>query len=135
MTATVDTNLLLRLVLRDIPKQYEAVRDLVTVPGARFRVTDMAIAELVHALLHHYGLSRSQVAQIVRTVLWDNAFEANKAMLDAVTSVFEKQGGLSFIDCYLAEEAQVTGNAPLLTFDKALAKQHQAAQLVAAKSP
>ena len=135
MTATLDTNLLLRLVLRDIPRQYEAVRDLVTVPGARYRVTDMAIVELVHALSHHYGLSRSQVAQIVRTVLWDNAFEANKAMLDAVTGLFEQHSALSFMDCYLAEEAQATGNVPLLTLDKKLAKQHQAAQLVAAKSP
>jgi predicted nucleic acid-binding protein len=40
---------------------------------------------------------------------------------------------MSYTDCYLAEEARVTGSEPLLTFDQKLAKQHRSAQLVTTK--
>ena len=130
MTATLDTNLLLRLTLRDIPGQYEAVRDLLAVPGARYRVTDTVINELVYALIHHYAFSRPQVAEIVRTILTDATIEANAALLGRVIEQFEHHPAMSYTDCYLAEEALASGNVPLLTFDKKLAAQHVAARLV-----
>jgi predicted nucleic-acid-binding protein len=77
VTATLDTNLLLRLALRDVDQQYEMVRDLVTRPGARYRVTDMSVNELVFALTHHYAMSRVQVAAIAQALLSDAAIEAN----------------------------------------------------------
>lgn len=130
MPATLGTNLLLRLALRDVPEQYEAVRDLVTKPGARYRVTDMAVNEVVHALTRHYGMSRPQVAEIVRALVTDPSIEADKGFLDSVVRQFEMHPAMSYTDCYLAEEARSTGNEPLLTFDKKLAKQHASAQLV-----
>ena len=132
MPATLDTNLLLRLALRDVPEQYEAVRDLVTRPGARYRVTDTAINEVAHALTHHYDLSRPQVAQIVRALVTDPSIEANKGLISSVIEQLETHPAMSYTDCYLAEEAHATGNEPLLTFDKKLAKQHPSAQLVPA---
>ncbi len=133
MPATLDTNLLLRLVLRDVPEQYEAVRDLVTHPGARYRVADAAITEIVHALTHHYALSRPQVAEIVRALVTDPCIEADKRLLDMVLTQFEAHPAMSYTDCYLAEEARATGNEPLLTFDKKVAKQHASARLVTTK--
>jgi len=135
VSPTLDTNLLLRLVLGDIPEQYEIVKSLVTAPGALYRVTDTAIAELVHALLHHYHLSRRQVAEIVRALLADPHLDANKGFLAGVVAVFEHHPSLSYTDCYLAEEARSSGHVPLLTFDRKLAAQHDAAQsaLVAAQ--
>lgn len=133
MPATLDTNLLLRLVLRDVPEQYEVVRDLVTHPGARYRVADAAITEVVHALSYHYALTRKQVAEIVRAIVTDPCIEADKGLLDTVLSQFEAHPAMSYTDCYLAEEARITGNEPLLTFDKKLAKQHRSAQLVTTK--
>ena len=130
MPATLDTNLLLRLALRDIPEQYTIVRNLVTTPGARFRVTDTGINEMVHALINHYGLSRRQVAEIIRSIISDGSLDANNAFLDGVLSVFEAHTAMSYTDCYLAEEARASGNVPLLTFDKKLAAQHEAAKLV-----
>jgi len=130
MTATLDTNLLLRLALRDIPEQYIAVRDLVTAPGARYRVTDTSVAEVVHALLHHYAMSRPQAAEIARAIIWDGAIEASSPFLDAVLTLFTTRNGLSFTDCYLAEEARASGNVPLLTFDKKLAAGHPDAELL-----
>jgi len=132
MPATLDTNLLLRLALRDIPEQYELVRDLVTTPGAHYRVTDAAVTEAVHALLHHYGMSRPRVAEIARAIIWDGAIDASSAFLDAVLTLFEARKSLSYTDCYLAEEARASGNVPLLTFDKKLASGHPDAKLVQA---
>ncbi|MDR1266029.1 MAG: hypothetical protein LBK42_10845 [Propionibacteriaceae bacterium] len=129
MTATLDTNLVLRLLLRDIPEQYELVRDLVTAPGARYRVTDTVVNETVHALTHHYRLSRHHVAEIVRALLQDGAVEADKAFLDGVIICFVNHPKLSYTDCYLAEEARVSGHVPLLTFDRRLAREHASAQL------
>ena len=134
VSPTLDTDLLLRLVLGDIPEQYEIVKSLVTAPGALYRVTDTAIAELVHALLHHYRLSRGQVAEIVRALLADPHLDADRGFLAGVVAVFEHRPSLSYTDCYLAEEARSSGNVPLLTFDRKLAAQHDIAQLVASSA-
>jgi predicted nucleic-acid-binding protein len=128
---TLDTNLLLRLVLGDVPGQYQVVRDMVTAPGARYRVTDLAIVEIVHALVHHYGMSRPATAQIVRAIIADTSSECHRRLIETVLDVFVGHPSLSFVDCFLAEEAQASGNVPLLTFDKRLARQHVAAELVA----
>jgi len=130
MPASLDTNLLLRLVLRDVPHQYQLVRDLIEAPGARFRVTDTAINEAVHALSYHYQMTRHQVAEIVRAIIWDDAIDASSRFLDSVLAMFETHNALSYTDCYLAEEARSTGNTPLLTFDQKLASGHASAQLL-----
>ena len=129
MSATLDTNLLLRLALNDIPEQYGIVKALITAPGAHYRVTDMAISELVHALIHHYSLTREQIAEIVRAIILDPSLDANKDFIEGVIECFLDHPALSYTDCYLAEEARVSGNTPLLTFDKKLAKQHPAAEI------
>ncbi|MDR0284883.1 MAG: hypothetical protein LBI33_08350 [Propionibacteriaceae bacterium] len=130
MSPTLDTNLLLRLTLRDVPDQYEAVRELVTRPRARYRVTNTAVNEMVHALQHHYGLTRPQTAAVVRALLSDSAIEADKGFLGSVIQCFVDHPAMSYTDCYLAEEARTSGNTPLLTFDRKLAAQHVAAELV-----
>ena len=127
---TLDTNLLLRLALGDVPAQYEAVRNLITVPGARHRITDLAIVEAVHTLTHHYGLSRIQVVEIIRAIITDPSLEANAVLLESVCRCFVAHPSLSFTDCYLAEDADASGHQPLLTFDRKLAHQHPAARLV-----
>jgi len=129
MPASLDTNMLLRLALKDIPAQYVTVRSLVTAPGARYRVADIAIDEMVHALTYHYEMSRPQVAEIVRAIIWDVAIDASSTFLDGVLTLFETNKHLSFTDCYLAEEAKASGNVPLLTFDKKLAASHPSATL------
>jgi len=128
MSATLDTNVVLRLVLRDIPEQYEVVRAMVTARGARYRVTDAVINETVYALIHHYGLSRPQVAEIVRSIIWDPAIEANKDLIESAITLFIEHQALSYTDCYLAEEARISGNVPLFTFDHKLATQHTVAK-------
>jgi len=130
MSATLDTNVLLRLVLRDIPEHYAIVKALVTEPGAHYRVTDMAISETVHALSHHYSLTREQVADIVRAIILDPSLETNRSFIEGVIECFLDHPALSYTDCYLAEEARVSGNVPLLTFDNKLAVQHPAAQIL-----
>ena len=131
MATTLDTNLLLRLALRDIPEQYEIVKNLVTAPGAHYKVTDMAISEIVHALAHHYGLARPQIAEIIRAIILDSAIDANADFIEQVIHCFVSHPALSYVDCYLAEEARAAGNVPLLTFDERLASQHDAAMIAA----
>jgi len=129
MPASLDTNVLLRLALRDIPSQYAIAQGLITTSGARYRVADIAIDEMVHALTYHYAMTRPQVAAIVRAIIWDVAIDTSSTFLDAVLTLFEANKHLSFTDCYLAEDARASGNAPLLTFDKKLAASHPAAEL------
>jgi len=47
-----------------------------------------------------------------------------------VLPIYTAHPKLSFTNCYLATLAQKTGAAPLLTFDKKLANQLPAAQLL-----
>ena len=71
-------------------------------------------------------------------MLIETSVDANKELLGQVIERFAHHPSLSYIDCYLAEEALTSGNVPLLTFyvplltfDQKLAKQHPAAQMVA----
>ncbi|MDR2975189.1 MAG: PIN domain-containing protein [Propionibacteriaceae bacterium] len=130
MPATLDTNALLRLALRDVPAQYDIVRDLVTAENAHFVVSDTAIAEVVHALMHHYHFSREQVVDIIEAILSEPAFTTSTRLITVTLNQFLHQPKLSYTDCYLAEEAATSRNSPLLTFDKDLAKHHPAAQLL-----
>ncbi len=129
MAASLDTNLLLRLVLGDVPEQYVVVRDLITAPGAHYRISSAAIAEMVHALLHHYHFTREQVGTVVHTVLLEPAFDIDRSHIEKTLEAFLKHKALSYMDCFLAEEARVRSDTPLLTFDKDLSRLHTSAQL------
>jgi predicted nucleic-acid-binding protein len=116
----VDTNVVVRLVVRDEVRQVLAAEEFIA-KGAW--VSHLALAETVWVLDAVYGLAAEQIAIAVDMLL--NHKELTVQDLDVVTLAldrFRKYPALGFSDCLMVEIARKSGHLPMGTFDRALAK-------------
>lgn len=116
----VDTNVLVRLLTRDDPKQASAA-DAFVQPGAW--VSTLALAEATWVLGAVYDRDADQIGRAVEMLLHHQCLtlqepEAVAAALDA----FRRRPALGFSDCLLVELARKAGHLPLGTFDRHLAR-------------
>lgn len=127
---SLDTNVLLRLLLGDIPSQHNAVKRLFTEVSGQFSVADTAIIELVFALRRHYDFTRQQVADAITGLLQLREINCNHILFEKALSIYLEHPALSFEDACLATYATLNNAEPLWTFDKKLANQASSAELV-----
>jgi predicted nucleic-acid-binding protein len=116
----VDTNVVVRLVVRDEAKQVLAAEEFIA-KGAW--VSHLVLAETVWVLDAVYDLSAEQIALAVDMLL--NHRELAVQDPDVATSAlerFRKHPALGFSDCLIVEIARKSGHLPLGTFDRDLAK-------------
>jgi predicted nucleic acid-binding protein len=116
----VDTNVLVRLVTRDDPRQVAAAEAFVA-RGAW--VPHLVLAEAMWVLDAVYELGPAEVAKAVEMLL--NHKELTLQDGDGVAAAlasFRKKPSLSFSDCLVLEIARKAGHLPLGTFDRELSK-------------
>lgn len=116
----VDTNLVVRLIVRDNPEQVE-VAEKFTTGGAW--VSHLVLAETTWVLDAVYERTSEQIATAVDMLLNHATLTLQDA--DVVTSAlerFRKWPALGFSDCLVLETARRAGHLPLGTFDRGLAK-------------
>jgi predicted nucleic-acid-binding protein len=128
---SLDTNVILRLMLDDVPSQHRRAKKLINTKSSEYIIADTVVTEMVYALTAHYGMSRRQTAEIVRGVMSIDNINCNHKILSGAIKKYESHTALSFEDCYLAEYAAQNEAIPLWTFDKKLAKQSGMAKEVA----
>ena len=116
----LDTNVILRFLLADDPKQSPEARALFEAAQAgrlNLCVSHVTLAEVTWVLHSYYEFERSRLAQSLRElVLLDGlAIETMDVVLDA----FDRFGetNLDFIDCYTAALSKHTGQ-PVITMDR-----------------
>ncbi len=131
-TGSFDTNVILRLLLNDIPEQRIAVKKLMKQAVNQFAVADIVIIELVFGLDRYYKFSRPQIAEAVDGLMKLKEINCNRALFEKVLPLFINHSSLSFEDCCLTVYAQLNTAEPLWTFDKKLANQVSSAKLIAA---
>jgi predicted nucleic-acid-binding protein len=116
----VDTNVLVRLIVRDDPEQVR-IAESFTAPGAW--VSHLVLAEAMWVLDAVYDRSAEQVATAVDMLLNHKDLTIQDA--DVVSNAlehFRKRPDLGFSDCLVLEIARKAGHLPLGTFDRGLAK-------------
>jgi predicted nucleic-acid-binding protein len=116
----VDTNVLVRLVVRDDEKQVRAAEAFI-VGGAW--VSHLVLAETTWVLDAVYERTAEQIAAAIDMLLNHEHLTMQDA--DVVTAAienFRKRPGLGFSDCLVLEIARKAGHLPLGTFDRDLAK-------------
>jgi predicted nucleic-acid-binding protein len=116
----VDTNVLVRLVSRDDPRQVAAAEAFVA-RGAW--VSHVVLAEAIWVLTSVYELEAPAVATAVDMLL--NHRDLTLQDADAVTAALEQyraKPAVSFSDCLVLELARKSGHLPLGTFDRGLGK-------------
>ena len=115
----LDTNVVLRYLLGDIPEQTTKARAVIS--SSASYVTDVVLTEVVFVLERVIGMERSDITRLVGTFLSLPKLVYNDYLLDDSLALYGKKRSLSFVDCYAATETKVYKNT-LFTFDKQLAK-------------
>lgn len=116
----VDTNVLVRLLVRDDRAQLDAAEKFVS-KGAW--VSHLVLVETLWVLDAVYARSAEQIGAAVEMLLAHAALTLQDA--DVVTVAlgqFRARSNLGFSDCLVLESARKAGHLPLGTFDRQLAK-------------
>lgn len=124
MTGSLDTNVVLRLLVGDVRDQYISARALVD--SGQFRVADAAAIEVTFALGRYYKFTRTEQRTVLVGFLALPNIESNLALLADSFDRYVSHPRLSFEDCYLVTAAEHSDSAPLFTFDEKLASQTSA---------
>ena len=123
--ATLDTNCLLRWLVRDDPAKTAQV-DALLVSGQHLRVPDVALIETVYVLEGHYRFSRAEVAQAIRLLIGQAGFDIDRARWVEIIDLYQSHPKLLCSDIFLALDARHHNEEPLITFDKKLVNQLRA---------
>lgn len=116
----VDTNVLMRLLTRDDPKQVAAAESFVA--GGAW-VPHLALAEATWVLASVYDRGPEDIATAVDMLLNHEhlTLQDPDAVAAAIAS-FRKRPALGFSDCLVLEVARKAGHLPLGTFDRDFSK-------------
>jgi predicted nucleic-acid-binding protein len=116
----VDTNVLLRLLVRDDAKQ-AAASDRAVANGAW--VSHLVLAETVWVLESVYDRTAKQLIAALDLLLIHERLVLQDADVVAAALVnLKARPALGFSDCLVLEIARKAGHLPLATFDKSLAR-------------
>jgi len=119
----LDTNVVVRFLVADDPRQAERARALVersVAAGEALFIPDIVWCETVWVLESAYGLARREIGAALRRLLGARgvvvrSFDRLGAALDA----YEQRRG-DFADYLIREEARAEGCESVATFDRAL---------------
>lgn len=116
----VDTNVLVRLVTRDDPRQVAAAEAFVA-RGAW--VSHVVLVEAVWVLASVYELGAPALVTALEMLLNHRDVTIQDAnVVAAALQQYRKKPALSFSDCLVLEVARKAGHLPLGTFDRGLAR-------------
>lgn len=119
----LDTNVLVRLVLRDDEAQAQRARELVETHAhsdASLFVSDVVLVEFAWVLRSRYALPSKAIARALRAML-DNAtlaWQSHAAAVEALR-LFE-QDRVDFPDCLVVALAQAHHCEAVVTFDQGM---------------
>ena len=123
----IDTNVLVRRVTRDDPRQ-AAKADAFVATGAW--VSLLALAEATWVLASVYEMSLPEVATSVRMLLAHEQLTIQDPdVVEAALAGIEGKPAVSFSDALLLELARKAGHLPVGTFNHSLAKRDGAEKL------
>ena len=116
----IDTNVLVRLLVRDDPRQLDLAEKFI-VKGAW--ISHVVLVETLWVLDTVYERSAEQIGAAVERLLMHTDLTLQEA--DVVTAALEQfrtKPTLGFSDCLVLENARKSGHLPLGTFDRQLGK-------------
>ena len=123
----VDTNVLVRILARDDPKQVRVADDFV---AAGAWVSLLALAETIWVLTTVYERDAAEIGASVEQLLNHKDLTLqDREVVAAALEIFRSRPALGFTDCVLLEVARKAGHLPLGTFDRNLSKTDGAEKL------
>ena len=127
MISSLDTNILMRYIWKDVAGQREKAIALIDDEGQAFCISDLVISELVFNL-KSARLHRKSIVGILDKIISKPNIHVSPLIVDQVLPFYANHPSLSFVDCYAAFKAKEDNAEPLWTFDRKLANQHPSAK-------
>lgn len=115
MKVVVDTNVLVRAVVRDDPVQADIAATVLT-DAELIAIALPCLCEFVWVLLRVYGFKSSDVAGALRALLATANVEVNRPAVEAGLLILEAGG--DFADGVIAYEGNWLGGDTFVSFDK-----------------
>ncbi len=116
----VDTNVLVRILARDDPKQVRVADEFV---AAGAWVSLLALAETMWVLTSVYERDAAKIGASVEQLLnHKDLILQDREVVAAALEIFRSRPARGFTDCLLLEVARKVGHLPLGTFDRNLSK-------------
>jgi predicted nucleic-acid-binding protein len=117
----VDTNVLVRLLVRDDAKQLATIEAFLG--GGPAWVSHLVLVETIWVLDSVYDVKAPQLAEAVQMLLdHDGLSVQDDAVVAAALGTFRRHPQVGFSDCLVLEVARKAGHQPVATFDRALAR-------------
>ncbi|MBR2831132.1 PIN domain-containing protein [Candidatus Saccharibacteria bacterium] len=132
MTDSLDTNVILRCILGDIPEQREKATEFLRNSSSMHYISNQAILECIYVLEVTIKASRVAVVDMLNFFLtrYSDGLIYDRALTSLAFPYYLSHPKLSWADCALAAEAEIHHHEPLWTFDKKLANQLPQAKLL-----
>ena len=127
---SIDTNVVLRALIKDLPEQSAKVDNLLKMHHVRYFISDIAVFESVYALEKYYHLQREHIVILLTSFLLQQNISCNHELINNALAHYRTHQSLSYADCYLAASATFMNATPLWTFDRDLVKKLPGAKLV-----
>lgn len=116
----LDTNVLVRLIVRDDPDQVTRAEAFVE-SGAW--VSLLVLAETAWVLQSAYGLDQRRVATVVEMLLdHERLTLQDEDVVRRAHTIFRGERTVEFSDCLIVETARKAGHRPVGTFDRRLSR-------------
>lgn len=116
----VDTNVLVRLIVRDNETQVAAAQMFVS---RGVWVSHLVLAETAWVLSRSYRLDHAQIATAIDMLLANESVTTqDEDVVVAALEQYRRRPSLGFSDCLLLEIARKAGHLPLGTFDRNFGK-------------
>lgn len=127
---TLDTNVLLRVILNDNGDHNIRARSLINTPGMYFTILDQVVLEMNYVLSGTLHYPRSVIVDLITSTLAEPRLDYNEKLFKKVFDLYLARPKLSLTDCYMAFKTEEIGHTPLYTFDGKLVKQFPSAKLI-----
>jgi predicted nucleic-acid-binding protein len=119
MKITADTNVLVRAIVADEPKQARLAQSALA-KAQLIAIGPTTLCEFVWVLSRGYGIPTADIAAAIRGLIGSANVEVNRPAVEAALALLD-QGG-DFADGIIAFEGASLGGAMFATFDKDAAK-------------
>jgi predicted nucleic-acid-binding protein len=115
MKISVDTNVLVRAVLQDEPKQAKIAADALK-KASLIAISTPSLCEFTWVLMRGANKSKEEVSAAIRALLDTSKVEMNRPAVEAGLAVLEAGG--DFADGVIAYEGAWLGGETFFSFDK-----------------
>lgn len=121
MAKLVDTNLIIRFLVKDNPTQFEAAQKVFSSLNEKLILADLVLAEVVWTLLSVYKLGKHEIVEKLLKLLELKNLIANFHLLINSLLIY-RDHNISFVDAYLVAYAELEKLEGIYSFDKDLDK-------------